>query len=60
MIENNVGKYFAVVTAYNAVGESARSNEVTFEVKAKVPSAPKNLSFIQKVVAFLKSFFHFG
>lgn len=37
---NAVGTYFAVVRAYNDVGESANSNEVTFQVKAKVPNAP--------------------
>lgn len=55
--ENKVGKYYAVVTAYTAVGESAPSNEVTFEVKASVPAAPTKLTFIQKLIAFIKSLF---
>lgn len=55
--ENKVGKYYAVVKAYTAVGESAPSNEVTFEVKASVPAAPGNLTFIQKLIAFIKSLF---
>jgi len=38
--ENAIGTYFAVVRAYNETGESANSNEVTFQVKAKVPNAP--------------------
>ena len=55
--ENKVGKYYAVVKAYTAVGESAPSNEVTFEVKAGVPAAPTKLTFIQKLIAFIKSLF---
>lgn len=37
---NPIGTYFAVVRAYNEVGESANSNEISFQVKAKVPNAP--------------------
>jgi len=40
VIEPLIGKYFAVVTAYNEAGESAKSSEVSYEVKAKVPTAP--------------------
>jgi len=39
---NTVGKFFAVVRAYNDTGESANSNEATFDVLQKVPGAPKN------------------
>lgn len=35
-----IGTYFAVVRAYNETGESANSNEVSFQVRAKVPNAP--------------------
>lgn len=41
-----VGKYYAVVSAYNVSGESGPSNEVTFEVKPKIPAAPTNLKVI--------------
>jgi len=37
------GTYFAVVRAYNAVGESANSNEVSFVIAHKPPRAPANL-----------------
>lgn len=37
-----VGKYFAVVRAANGAGESANSNEVTFDVLQKLPRAPAN------------------
>ncbi len=37
------GTYFAVVRAYNAVGESANSNEVSFVIAPKPPRAPGNL-----------------
>ncbi len=55
--ENKVGKYYAVVTAYNEVGESTHSNQVTYEVKRKVPGAPTHLSFLQKIVAFIEGLF---
>jgi predicted phage tail protein len=58
--ETAIGKYFAVVTAYNTAGESGRSNEVTFEVKARAPGAPTGLTFIQRLIAFIKSFFNFA
>lgn len=58
--ENKPGVYFAVVTAYNSAGESTPSNEIQFEVKAKPPAPPKNLTFIQKLaralIDFLKYF----
>lgn len=38
------GTYFATVTAYNATGESAKSNEVTYTFSPKVPNAPVNVS----------------
>jgi hypothetical protein len=38
--ENVIGTYFAIVRAYNEAGESANSNEVTFQVRPKVPNAP--------------------
>jgi hypothetical protein len=38
--ENAVGTYYAVVRAYNEVGESGNSNEISFTIKAKVPGAP--------------------
>lgn len=44
IIENTVGTYFAVVRAYNSVGESGPSNEVSFTVVGKVPGVPQNLS----------------
>lgn len=37
-----VGTYYAVVRAYNAAGESANSNEISFQVRVKVPNAPAN------------------
>ncbi len=40
---DTVGKYYAVVSAYNASGESLPSNEVLFEVQLKAPGAPTNL-----------------
>ena len=55
--ETAIGKYYAVVTAYNSAGESSHSNEISFEVKAKVPSAPQKLNFVQKIFAFIKSIF---
>lgn len=58
--ETKVGKYYAVATAYTALGESAPSNEVTFEVKAGVPAAPTKLTFIQKLIAFIKSIFNWA
>ncbi len=54
IVETKVGKYFAVVTAYNESGESTYSNQVTYEVKRKIPGAPRNLTFLQKVIASLK------
>lgn len=38
--ENAIGTYYAIVRAYNEAGESANSNEVSFQVRAKVPNAP--------------------
>ncbi len=37
------GKYYAVVTAYNSVGESNASNEISFDVNIKSPAAPAGL-----------------
>lgn len=37
------GTYYAVVRAYNAVGESANSNEVSFVIAPKPPRSPGNL-----------------
>ncbi len=56
--ESKVGKYYAVVTAYNSGGESVYSNEVQFEVKQKAPGAPKKLSFLQKLARFFKKLVH--
>lgn len=41
------GKYYAVVTAYNSAGESARSNEVEFNVVVSKPAVPIGLKFTQ-------------
>lgn len=38
--ETMIGTYYLIVRAYNSTGESANSNEVTFQVKPKVPAAP--------------------
>ncbi len=38
-----IGKYYAVVTASNSIGESGPSNEISFEVKAKPPAVPQGL-----------------
>lgn len=38
-----VGKHYAVVTAYNSSGESAKSNEVMFESKLLAPGVPAGL-----------------
>lgn len=38
------GTYFSTVTAYNATGESVKSNEVTYTFSPKVPNAPAGLS----------------
>ena len=38
-----IGTYFAIVRAYNAVGESANSNEVSFIIAPKPPLAAANL-----------------
>lgn len=56
--ETHVGKYFAVVTAKNAISESTFSNEVTFEVKQKGPTPPKHLSVFGQIVAFLAHLLH--
>lgn len=40
------GKYYAVVRAYNAIGESANSNEVTFTIADKVPTAPLQFKIV--------------
>jgi len=37
------GTYFAIVRAYNNVGESANSNEVSFVIAPKPPRTPLNL-----------------
>lgn len=37
------GTYYAVVRAYNNVGESANSNEVSFIIAPKPPRSPNNL-----------------
>ena len=36
--KTTLGTYYAVVRAYNAIGESANSNEISFQVKAKLPT----------------------
>jgi len=41
-----VGTYYAVVRAYNATGESANSNEITFQVKPKTPKAPTSFRVV--------------
>ena len=41
-----LGKYYVVVTAFNAAGESAYSNEITFTVVAKKPAIPQNLKIV--------------
>lgn len=43
LINDTVGKYYAVVTAFNSAGESEPSNEVSFEIKIKPPKAPTRL-----------------
>lgn len=55
--ESTIGKYYAVVTAFNASGESEYSNEVSFEVKLKPPAPPTGLSIIQKIVALFNKAF---
>ena len=41
-----IGKYYAVVTAFNPSGESTPSNEITFEVQLKSPGVPTNLKLV--------------
>jgi hypothetical protein len=40
------GKYYAVVRAYNAVGESANSNEISFVIVDKVPAPPVGFKIV--------------
>lgn len=41
-----IGTYYFTVTAYNASGESARSNEVSTVVAAKLPKKVQNLHIL--------------
>lgn len=43
VVQTTVGKYYAVVTATNAAGESGPSNEISFNVVAKLPAVPTSL-----------------
>lgn len=40
------GRYYLVVRAYNASGESANSNEVSFQVLPKVPAPPTSFRVV--------------
>lgn len=44
--QTGAGKYYAVVRAYNLIGESANSNEVTFTILDKVPSPPVQFKIV--------------
>lgn len=43
VVKTTPGTYYAVVSAYNASGESDKSNEVTFQVVVLPPGKPLNL-----------------
>lgn len=40
------GKYFAILKAFNAAGESKASPEGTFEIAVKPPAPPKTMKFL--------------
>jgi hypothetical protein len=44
--QSTLGKYYAVVSATNAIGESGPSNEVTFDVVSKPPGTPQSLRLV--------------